>query len=137
VETTRALLSSPPLALASFALASAALLVERLLAAVARGVDPEAVLPPLLFWIAVSTAFGAFWLLNALRLAGLAASPPNRLTTAGAFATAVAGAILARIDPAGLAADALVIGLSSSCFATFFLLHVVLRRERVGAVSGH
>ena len=135
METTRALLSSPPLALASFALSSAALLVEQLLAAVARGVDPETVLPPLLFWIAVSTAFGAFWLVNALRLAGLVASPPNRLTTAGAFATAAAGANLARIEPADLAADALVVGLSSACFATFFLLHVVLRREPLGSVS--
>ena len=132
METTRALLSSPPLALASFALASAALLFERLLVGVARGADPETVVAPLLFWIAVSTAFGAFWLVNALRLAGLLASPANRLTSAGAIATAGVGAILAPIDLAGLAADLLVLGLSTACFATFFLLHVVLRRARLG-----
>lgn len=135
MDPARALLSSPPLALASFALASAALLCERLLVGVARGADPETILPPLLLWIALSLAFGAFWLVNALRLAGLVASPPNRLTTAGAFATAAAGAILARVDPSDLAADALVLGLSSACFASFFLLHVVLRREPLRSLS--
>jgi hypothetical protein len=133
VESTRALLSSPPLALAAFALSSAALLAERLLVGVARGADAETVVVPLLFWIAVSAAFGAFWLVNALRLAGLLASPPNRLTTAGSFATAALGAILARVDLDGLAADLLVIGLSTACFATFFLLHVVLRNARLAS----
>ena len=132
VESTRALLSGPPLALAAFALSSAALLFERLLGGVARA-DPETVFASLLFWIAVSTAFGAFWLVNALRLAGLLASPPNRLTSAGALATAAAGAILAPVDLGGPAADALAVGLSSVCFATFFLLHVVLRRAPLGS----
>ena len=133
MESTRALLSSPPLALAAFALSSAALLFERLLLGVARRADPETVFAPLLFWIAVATAFGAFWLVNALRLAGLLASPPNRLTSAGALATAAAGAMLAPVDLGGLAADALVVGLSSACFATFFLLHVGLRRAPLGS----
>ncbi len=128
MQATRALLASPPLSLASFALTAAALLGERLLVGVARGVDPETALVPLLFWIAVSTACGAFWLLNALRLAGLLASPPNRLTSIGALATAAIGAILARLDLGSLGADALAMGVSSACFATFFLLHVVLRR---------
>jgi hypothetical protein len=131
VESTRALLSSPPLALAAFALSSAALLGERLLVAVARGADPETVFAPLLFWIAVLVAFGAFWLVNALRLAGILASPPNPLTTLGAFATAALGAILAPVDLEGLAADLLVLGLSTACFATFFLLHVVLAHARL------
>lgn len=131
METTRALLSSPPLALAAFALTSAVLLFERLLVGVARGADPETVFAPLLFWIAIAVAFGLFWLVNALRLAGLLSSPANRLTSAGALATAGVGAILARVDPSGLAAELLVLGLSSTCFATFVLLHVVLRRERV------
>jgi len=135
VDSTRALLSSPPLALAAFALSSAGLLGERLLVGVARGVDPETVIAPLLFWIAVSTAFGAFWLVNSLRLAGLLASPPNRLTSAGAFATAAVGAILAPVDLGGLGADLLVVGLSTACFATFFLLHVVLRHPRLGSIS--
>lgn len=133
MESTRALLASPPLALAAFALSSAALLFERLVVGVARRADPETVLAPLLFWIAVSTAFGAFWLVNALRLAGLLASPPNRLTSAGALATAAAGAILAPVDLGGLPADALAVGLSTACFATFFLLHVVLRRVPPGS----
>lgn len=135
MESTRALLSSPPLALATFALSSAALLAWRLLVGVARGADPETVFAPLLFWIAVATAFGAFWFVNALRLAGLLASPPNRLTSGGAFATAAAGAILAPVDPGGLAAEVLVVGLSAACFATFFLLHVVLRRARLESIS--
>jgi len=128
VESSRALLSCPPLALATFALTSAALLSERLLVGVARGADPHAVVAPLAFWIAISASFGAFWLVNSLRLGGFLASPPNRLTTAGAFATAALGAILAPVDLEGLAADVLVMGLSTTCFATFFLLHVVLRR---------
>jgi hypothetical protein len=131
VEATRALLSSPPLALAAFALSSAALLGERLLVGVERGADPQTALAPLAFWIAVMLVFGAFWLVNALRLAGLLASPPNRLTSAGAFATAALGAILAPVDLGGLSADLLVIGLSTTCFATFFLLHVVLRHARL------
>ena len=128
MESSRALLSCPPLALATFALTSAALLAERLLVGVARGADPHAVVAPLGFWIAISAAFGAFWLVNSLRLGGFLASPPNRLTTAGAFATAALGAILAPVELEGLAADVLVMGLSTTCFATFFLLHVVLRR---------
>ena len=132
MEPSRALLSSPPLALAAFALSSAALLCERLLAGVARGADPETVFAPLAFWLAVSLAFGAFWLVNALRLAGLVASPPNRLSLAGSLATAAAGAILAPLDLGGLAADLLVVGLSTACFATFFLLYVVLRRAPLG-----
>ena len=135
MEPSRALLSSPPLALAAFALSSAALLFERLLVGVARGADPETVFAPLQFWIAVATAFGAFWLVNSLRLAGLLASPPNRLTSAGALATAAVGAILAPVDLGGLAADVLVVGLSTACFATFFLLHVVLPRVHLGSVS--
>jgi hypothetical protein len=127
MQTTRALLSCPPLALATFALTSTALLFERLLVGVALGADPHAVVAPLAFWIALLLAFGAFWLVNALRLAGLLASPPNRLTSAGAVATAALGAILAPVELGGLAADALVIALSTTCFATFLLLHVVLR----------
>jgi hypothetical protein len=133
VESTRALLSSPPLALAAFALSSAALLGERLLVASARGADPQTVHAPLLFWIAVMLAFGAFWLVNSLRLAGILASPPNHLTTVGAFATAALGAILAPVDLGGLVADLLVVGLSTACFATFFLLQVVLRHTRLDA----
>lgn len=128
MQPTRALLASPPLSLASFALTAAALLAERLLAGVGRGIDPETALAPLLFWLAVATACGAFWLVNSLRIAGLLASPPNRLTAVGALATAGIGAILARVDLGSLGADALAMGLSSACFATFFLLHVVLRR---------
>jgi hypothetical protein len=128
VESSRALLSCPPLALATFALTCAGLLFERLLAGVALASDPHTVIAPLAFWIALSAAFGAFWLVNALRLAGLLGSPPNRLTSAGAFATAALGAILAPVELGGVAADALVIALSSACFATFFLLHVVLRQ---------
>ena len=132
METSRALLSSPPLALASFALTCAALLLERLLVGVAHGVDPGTVLAPLAFWIAIALAFGAFWLVNALRLAGLVASPANRLSSAGAVATAAIGAVLARVDPSGLAAQLLVLGLSTACFASVFLLHVVLRGDRLG-----
>ena len=128
MESSRALLSCPPLALATFALTSAALLSERLLVGVARGADPHTVVAPLAFWIAISATFGAFWLVNSLRLAGVLASPPNRLTTAGAFATAALGAILAAVDLDGIAADVLLMGLSTTCFATFFLLHVVLQR---------
>ena len=130
MDPSRALLSSPPLFLAAFALSSAALLLERLLAGVARGADPETVLAPLAFWSAVSLACGALWLASALRLAGLLASPPSRLTWAGSLATAAVGASLAPLDLGGPAADLLVAGLSTACFATFFLLFVVLRRAR-------
>ena len=127
MEPTRALLASPPLALASFALCSALLLTERMLVGLALGADPELVNAPYAYWIAVASAFGAFWLVNALRLAGLLSSPPNRLTSLGAFASAALGAILAPIELGGLAAELLVLGVSAACFATFFLLHVVLR----------
>jgi hypothetical protein len=126
----RALLSSPPLALSAFALSTAALLAERLAVAVERGASFEAALAPLGFWIGISFALGAFWLVNALRLAGLVTSPPNRLTSAGALATAGLGAILAPVDLGGPAADALALGLSAACFATFFLLRFALRRAR-------
>ena len=65
----RALLACPPLALAAFALSTAALLGERLFAALGRGAAAEPAIA-LLFWIGVSSALGAFWLVNALRLAG-------------------------------------------------------------------
>jgi len=118
----RALLSGPPLLLSAFALSASALLGERLAGALAGGAEAHALLTPLLFWIAVSGAFGLFWLLNALRLAGLVDSPPNRLTTLGAFATAALGAVLARADLAVGIGEALALGLSAACFSTFFLL---------------
>ncbi len=125
----RALLACPPLSLAAFALSTAALLGERLLAAVGGGAAAaEPVIATLLFWIGLSSAFGAFWLVNSLRLAGLLASPGNRLTAVGAFATAALGAILAPLDFDRPAADALAVGLSAACFATFFLLHLARRR---------
>ena len=116
----RALFAGPPLMLSAFALTSAALLALRLAGA-------RAPLVPLLFWIGIACAFGAFWLVNALRLAGLVDAPPNRFTTAGAFTTAALGAILAGANAAdGL--GALALGLSATCFSTFFLLQAVLRR---------
>jgi hypothetical protein len=118
----RALFAGPPLTLSAFALTSAALLGERLAGA-------HAPLAPLLFWIGIATAFGAFWLWNALRLAGLVASPPGRLGSAGALATAVLGAILAGADPAGSLGGALALTLSAACFSSCFLLHVGLRRS--------
>ena len=124
----RALLSSPPLALSAFAFSATALLGERLVGALARGAEAHAVLATLLFWIGITSAFGAFWLVNALRLAGLLDSPPNRLTTLGALATAGLGAMLARVDLGGSLGGAFGLGLSAACFTTFFLLHVVLRR---------
>lgn len=129
MDPTRALFASPPLALASFALTSAALLAERLGIAIAHGGDPETDFAPLLFWALVAAAFGAFWLVNALRLAGLVASPPNRLTSAGTIGTALLGALVAPIDLGGLAADALVVGLSSTCFATCLLLQATPRDQ--------
>ena len=124
----RALLSAPPLALSAFALSATALLGERLVGALTRGADAHAVLPPLLFWFGITSAFGAFWLLNALRLAGLVDSPPNRLTALGSLATAGLGAILAPVDLGGSLGESLGLGLSAACFSTFFLLHVGLRR---------
>jgi hypothetical protein len=124
----RALLSSPPLALSACAFSATALLGERLVGALARGAEAQAALATLLFWIAITSAFGAFWLVNALRLAGLLDSPPNRLTSLGALATAGLGAILARVDVGGSLGGGLGLGLSAACFATFFLLHVGLRR---------
>jgi len=123
-----ALLAGPPLSLSAFAFCTLALLGERLAAALSGGAGAEALLPTLLFWIAIASAFGLFWLVNALRLAGLLDSPPNRLTTLGAFATAALGAILARADLLGGLGEALALALSTVCFATFFLLHVGLRR---------
>jgi hypothetical protein len=124
MRAVRALLASPPLALAAFALSTAALLVERLALGLARGESAEAVIAPLLFWLALASAFGAFWLGSALRLAGLLASPPTRLASAGGLATAALGAFVAPIDLGGPAGDALGLGLSAACFATFFLLRV-------------
>jgi hypothetical protein len=124
----RALLSSPPLALSAFAFSTTALLGERLAGAFARDSDAHALLATLLFWIGITSAFGAFWLVNALRLAGLLASPPNRLTALGALATAGLGAIFARVDLGGSLGGALGLGLSAACFATFFLLRAGLHR---------
>jgi len=121
----RALLSSPPLALAAFAFSTAALLGERLLLAAGRGASEEPWIAPLLFWIGVSSAFGAFWLASALGLAGLRAWSPGRLTSLGAFATAGLGAILARIELGDPHVDVFALGVSATCFATFFLLRVV------------
>ena len=118
----RALLACPPLALATFALSTAALLGERLLAALGRGAAAEPAIVTLLCWIGLSSAFGAFWLVSSLRLAGLVASPPSCLHGIGTLATAGLGAILAPIDLGRPAADVLVIGLSATCFATSFLL---------------
>jgi len=123
----RALLACPPLALATFALSTAALLGERLLAALGRGAAAEPAIVTLLCWIGLSSAFGAFWLVSSLRLAGLVVSPPSRLTGVGALATAGLGAILAPIDLGRPAADVLVVGLSAVCFATFFLLRAAPR----------
>jgi hypothetical protein len=130
------LLASPPLALAAFAFATSGLLVERLLGAVARGADAESVLAPLLFWLAISLVFGAFWLLSALRLAGLVASPPSRLTFLGALATAGLGAILAALDLGFPEGDVLALGLSAACFATLFLLRVAMPRPAASEESG-
>ncbi len=118
----RALLACPPLALAAFAFSTAALLAERLLAAPGRGAAAEPAIATLLFWLGISSAFGAFWLVSSLRLAGLVASPPSRFHAIGALATAGLGAILAPIDLGRPAADVLVVGLAATCFATSFLL---------------
>jgi hypothetical protein len=124
----RALLACPPLALSAFAFATAALLGERLLAAVGGGGPAEPLIAPLLFWSGLASAFGAFWLLASLRLAGLRATPAGRLGAIGAFATAGLGAILAPLELGRPAADALAVALSAACFATFFLLYVAPRR---------
>jgi hypothetical protein len=132
----RALLACPPLALAAFALSTAALLGERLLAALGRGAAGAPEIPTLVFWIGLASAFGAFWLVGALRLAGLLGSATSRLGAFGAFATAGLGAILAPLELGRPAADALAVALSAACFATFFLLHVPLRlalAQRAGA----
>jgi hypothetical protein len=123
----RALLACPPLGLAAFAFSTAALLGERLLGALGRGALAEPALATWLFWIALSGAFGAFWLKSSLRLAGLVDSRPSRLTGIGALATAGVGAILAPIDLGRPAADVLAVGLSATCFATAFLLRAAPR----------
>jgi hypothetical protein len=129
----RALLACPPLGLSAFAFSTAALLGERLLAALGRGALAEPAVATWLFWIGLSGAFGAFWLLCSLRLAGLVASPPSRLTGIGALATAGVGAILAPIDLGRPEADVLAVGLSATCFATFFLLRAAPSALRAGA----
>jgi len=123
----QALLSTPPLALASFALCGAALLAERLARLGLHGAATPERLAPLVFWLALCGAFGAFWLLAALRLAGLASSPPNRLTSLGALATAALGAWLAPIELGPWPATPLVLALSATCFATAFLLRFAPR----------
>lgn len=125
----RALLAGPPLSLAAFAFSTAALLGERLLAAVRAGSVAEPGIAALLVWIALASAFGAFWLLASLRLAGLALAPAGRAGAAGAFATAGLGAFLAPLELGSPAADTLALGLSAACFATFFLLHVGARHQ--------
>ena len=124
----RALLAGPPLSLSAFALCAAALLAERLVAELAGDAAGRALLPTLCFWIAVAGGFGLFWLVNALRLAGLVDSPANRLTALGALATAGLGAILAGADLAGGLGEALALALSAACFATAFLLRAALPR---------
>jgi hypothetical protein len=119
---TRALLSSPPLALAAFAFASAALLGEEFLVAFLRDGAVQPWVAPLPFWIGVAGVFGAFWLTAAASLAGLRSWSPRRLASLGAFATAGLGAILARVEVGDPRADALALGVSATCFATFFLL---------------
>ena len=121
-----ALFAGPPLLLAAFALTSAALLGERLALALAGGPGAHAPLVAVLCWMAIAGAFGAFWLVNALRLAGIVASPPNRLTAAGALATAGLGAILAGSDLPG-DGEALALVLSAACFSTWFLLRQLPR----------
>ena len=128
----RALWAGPPLALAAFALCAAGLLGERLAGALARGAADPAQLAPLLFWIAIAGLFGAFWLVNALRLAGLVDSPPGRLTALGGLATAALGAILAGADVAGGLGEALSLGLAATCFSTFFLLRLAPRPAPAG-----
>jgi hypothetical protein len=123
----RALLAGPPLSLSAFAFCATALLGERLLAALAGGAEGQALLPTLLFWIGVASAFGLFWLVNALRLAGLVDSPGNQLSALGALATAALGAILAGAELAGGLGEALALALSATCFATAFLLRRPLR----------
>src|SRR5262245_11147442 len=123
----RALLASPPLALSAFAFSTAALLGEQLLRSL--GHDPGAgPLIALLVPIAFACAFGAFWLMGSLRLAGLVEWPAGRSGAIGAFATAGVGAILAPLELGRPAADALALAVSAACFATFFLLHLTPRR---------
>ena len=123
----RALLACPPLALAAFAFTAAALLGEQLLRALGHGAGAEPVIA-LLIPIAFACAFGAFWLVGSLRLAGLSEWPPGRRSGAvGAFATAGLGAILAPLELGRPAADAFALALSAMCFATFFLLHLAPR----------
>lgn len=125
----QALLSTPPLALATFAFCVAALLVERIALVWLRGAAAPALLTPFVFWLAIASALGAFWLLNALRLAGLVSSPPNRLTSLGALATAALGAFLARLELGPGPGTPLALALSATCFATAFLLHVAPHRH--------
>src|SRR5262249_23219465 len=68
-SSMRALLSAPPLALSGFALTAAAFLGLHLAGALARGSAGADSVATHLFWIGVTAAFGAFWLVNALRLA--------------------------------------------------------------------
>jgi hypothetical protein len=119
----RALLACPPLALAAFALSTAALLGERLLAVLGRSAAAEPVIA-LLLSIGLAGAFGAFWLVGSLRLAGLVDTPAGRGGAVGAFATAGLGAILAPLELGHPAGDALALALSAACFATFFLLRL-------------
>lgn len=132
----RALLSTPPLALAAFAFCAAALIAERLALLWLRGAATPARLAPLALVLAVCAALGAFWLLHALRFAGLASPPPTRATSFGALATAAIGAFLAPIDLGPGPGTPLVFALSATCFATAFLLHfapqpsVAARRPR-------
>jgi hypothetical protein len=117
-----ALLSMPPLALAAFAFTTAALLAEEILRTVGLGGSAE--LAPLFFWLGVSGSLGVFWLAGALGLAGLRVWPAGRLASLGAFATLGLGAILARVDHGDPLVDGLALGVSATCFATFFLLRL-------------
>jgi membrane-associated protein len=83
----QALLSTPPLALATFAFCIAVLLVERIALVWLRGAAAPALLTPFVFWLAISSALGAFWLLNAL------------LIPAAVVGDSVGYAIGARIGP--------------------------------------